>query len=563
MSEKNPNHASTGRPNPVAASVGNPWRAGVIAAVMMLVTALVSGSILYQLSLDALRTEVRDNLIRTAKAAGTVIDVGVHSQFRSPSQESDPAYAKAIQPLEHIRLAAGDIRFIYTCVMVSNRVHFVLDPTPAGDADHDGTDDKSHIMQVYDAPSPELVRVLQTGKASADQQPYTDSWGTFISGYAPFFDAHGKPAGAVGVDLDAASYVRRIGSMRRAAWAGTAVALLLSGLAGAGFHRLQLRIEQFRRRIEQLNTELEQKVVERTTQLDASNKKLEKEVTERRRSEKAALQARSAAEAANRAKSEFLATMTHELRTPMNGVVGMANVLQSTPLDEDQAECVQTILVSGESILGIVDNILDFSMLDGEELGLEAVPYSPQEIVQSVADSFAARIREKGLSIEIRTDSNLPGQLVSDVRRVRQVLTHLVSNAIKFTETGGIVLGVRVTDQRCGLLPSDPGNPAGSLEYVCFTVTDTGIGVPPEKRAAIFEEFSQADSSASRKHGGIGLGLALCLRLVQLMDGEIGLSSETGKGSTFWFTLPVGACAVSRPPGSPHTGSSPAQKRAA
>jgi signal transduction histidine kinase len=436
------------RPETVSANA-KPWRAGLLAGVMTLATALVSGSILYQLSLDALRSELRENLIRSAKTAAVVIDAESHRQFNAPAQESSAAYQKAIQPLEQIRLAAGDIKFIYTCVLISNRVHFILDPTPAGDADRDGTDDKSHIMQAYDDPSPELVKVLRDGKAGADAQPYTDEWGTFISGYAPFVDSTGKIAGVVGVDLDAASYVQRLSSMRTAAWTGTGVALALSLIAGIGFYRLQSRIEQFRRKIEQLNTELEAKVAERTAQLDTSNKQLAEEVIERRRSEAEAKQARRAAETANRTKSEFLATMTHELRTPMNGVVGMANVLLATPLDDDQAECAQIIRSSGESLLGIVDNILDFSMLEGEELGMEVVPYDPREVVQNVVDVLSTRAQDKNLVMQMKVASDLPGQLVSDAGRVRQVLMNLVDNAIKFTENGSVTVEVRVTDHAC------------------------------------------------------------------------------------------------------------------
>ena len=515
-----------------------------MAGAMTLLTALVSGSVLFQLSLDALRAEVRENLIRTAQAASTLIDADVHAQFKSPAQETGSAYLQAIKPLERIRLAAGDIRFIYTCVLVSNRVHFVLDPTPAGDADRDGTDDKSHIMQSYDEPNPELLQALQSGKAGADHQPYTDAWGEFISGYSPFFNSQGHLVGVIGVDLDAANFVRRLASMRNAAWAGTAVALVLSLLAGIGFHHLHSRIERFRREFEKLNSELEENVVERTAQLNASREKLEKEVVERRRSETEALQARRAAEAANRTKSEFLATMTHELRTPMNGVVGMADVLLTTPLDTDQIECVQIIRSSGESILSIVNNILDFSMLEGEEIGMEIVPYDPRETVQYVMDTLSDRARGKNLILQMQVAADLPGQLVSDNARVSQVLMNLVDNAIKFTEAGGVTVEVRVTDQACGSSSGKAGNAAQALEFVCFSVTDTGIGIAPEKRALMFEEFSQADSSSSRKHGGIGLGLALCTKLVQLMGGEIGVTSEPGKGSTFWFTLPVGACAV-------------------
>ncbi len=523
----------------------HPWRAAVFAGAMMLFISLASGSVLYQLAQDALRAELRDNLLRTARAAATLVDGDAHGQFRLPSQEENAPYRNAIQPLEKIRAAAGDIRFVYTCVMVSSRVHFILDPTPAGDADRDGTDDKSHIMQPYDAASPELIAALATGKAGVDEEPYNDAWGTFISGYAPFFRSDGTVAGVVGVDLDAAAYVTRLSSMRRAAVAGIILAFALSIFAGHGFFSLQARVEQYRRQVESMNADLESKVAERKRELAKAREDIEREVEVRRRSEVEALQAKRAAEAANRAKSGFLATMTHELRTPMNGVIGMANVLLETPLDDDQTECVQIVKSSGESLLRVVDNILDYTMVEGEELGTEVLPYDPREVVQTVVTTLESRASEKGLSIDMQIASDLPGQLVSDAGRVRQVLMNLLDNAIKFTPGGGsVVVEARVTDHACNALAEGGCERASSLEYVCFSVADTGAGIPPEKQAGLFREFAQGDDSAARQHGGIGLGLALCKRLVELMGGEIGVKSTAGNGSTFWFTLPVGACAV-------------------
>lgn len=531
-------------PKGSVAESAHPWRAGAIAGMMMLLIALVSGSVLYQLAQDALRAELRDNLIRIAKSAATVVDGDGHRQFRFSAQEQSRAYIAALKPLEQIRAAAGDIRFIYTCVLVSNRVHFVLDPTPAGDSDRDGTDDKSHIMQPYENPSSELVLALNSGKPTADQEPYRDAWGNFISGYAPFFTSHGVLAGVVGVDLDAASFVRRLGAMRRAAWAGTVLAFALSVFAGVGFYRMQSQVERFRRQVEAMNVELEHKVDERTAELATARVTLEREVVERRRSEGEALQAKRAAEQANRAKSGFLSTMTHELRTPMNGVIGMANVLLGTPLDTDQTECVDIIKQSGESLLKLVDNILDYTMVEGEELGTEVLPYDPREVVQTVVDTLEGRAQEKQLDIRVSMAADLPGHLVSDVARVRQVLMNLVDNAIKFTRAGSITVEAKVTDHACNPVGGESCDRANSLEYICFSVTDTGVGISAEKQQQLFQEFAQGDDSSARTHGGIGLGLALCKRLVTLMGGEIGVNSVSGLGSTFWFTLPVGACAV-------------------
>lgn len=524
--------------------VSGSWRAGVVAGVMTLLIALVSSSVLYQLALDSLRSELRENLMRIAKAAATVVDVEAHGQFRSPVQEQGGAYEAAIRPLERIRVAAGDVRFIYTCVAVSNEVRFILDPTPAGDLDKDGTDDKSHIMQVYENPSKNLAGALKSGKAAADVEPYRDAWGTFISGYAPFFTPDGRVAGVVGVDLDAAGFMGRLASMRRAAWAGTFLALLLSVVAGVGYFRLQARIDHFRRQISDMNAELGRKVAERTEELALARASLEKEVVERRRSETEALQAKRAAEQANRAKSGFLATMTHELRTPMNGVIGMANVLLGTSLDEDQTECAQIIKTSGESLLAVVDNILDYTMVEGEELGTEVLPYDPREVVQTVVDTLKGRAQDKRLDMVVNMASDLPGQLVSDVARARQVLMNLVDNAIKFTAAGSVSVEAKVTDRACHGVGADDCGSVGSLEYVCFSVTDTGVGIAPEIQERLFQEFAQGDDTAARSHSGIGLGLALCKRLVTLMGGEIGANSVNGRGSTFWFTLPVGACAV-------------------
>lgn len=528
----------------------------------MFATAVISGSILYGLSADALNKAVRADLMRIAHAASTVIDVRLHETFVSPLQETTTAYTNAIAPLERMRVAAGDVRFIYTCVMKSNRVHFVLDPTPPGDADRDGVDDKSHVMQIYDEASEQLVAALRTGQPGADREPYTDSWGTFISGYAPFRDDRGQVIGLVGVDLDARAYVQRLARMRRAAWSGLGAAFVLSVIAGAGFHLMQRRIEQFRARLRQMNADLERRVVQRTAELEASRKKLEDEVAERTRAEAAAVQACEAtghanflleqslasaeqltiqARAASRAKSEFLATMSHELRTPINGILGYTDLLSGSPIDDDQAECINTIRTSGESLLLIIDDILDFSRIEAGRMVLQTEAYDPRKVLNDVAGFFAFQARQKKLELTVTLASDLPSQCIGDAARVRQVLMNLIGNAVKFTESGRV--RVEATAGNCsgredrGAVRAGPSTE--SMSFIRFVITDTGIGIPESKRNLLFKEFTQVDSTDARKHGGTGLGLAICKRLVHLMGGQIGMESAPGCGSTFWFTLPV------------------------
>jgi PAS domain S-box-containing protein len=197
--------------------------------------------VLYSRSVAALKDEVRGNLVRLARAAAPLVDINAHRLFVSTNQETSEAYFQAIHPLQKFQQANPDIKFVYTCILVTNRIHFVLDPTPPGDHDGDGVDDKSHVMQPYDEASSTLRAVLQTGRAMADEETYTDAWGTFMSGYAPFCDTDGRVAGVVGVDLEAKAYVQRLASMRGPAAAGLAVAFGFALLAGVGSYLTQRR----------------------------------------------------------------------------------------------------------------------------------------------------------------------------------------------------------------------------------------------------------------------------------------------------------------------------------
>jgi len=249
------------------------------------------------------------------------------------------------------------------------------------------------------------------------------------------------------------------------------------------------------------------------------------DITERKQVAEQLVLAKEAADSANRAKSEFLATMSHEIRTPMNGLLGFTNLLIESPLSDEQSQFAQAIKLSGKTLLTLINDILDYSKIEAGKLTVEAIPFDLSQVVQEVAGLIAMQAQQKNLAFHVQCESGLPPQFTGDPCRVRQVLLNLAGNAVKFTRQGGITIRLKPALAQSG--------------FVRCEITDTGVGISADNQARLFQPFSQADSSTTRKYGGTGLGLAISKQLVELMGGEIGLNSQPNQGSTFWFTLPA------------------------
>jgi two-component system, sensor histidine kinase len=468
----------------------HPAAIGIVTFLLMMTPMMLSVWNMHSRADRILKQSIQDQLMNSARVIATIIDGDIHESLKDPELDLSSTYHQQVQKMNAAKLAMDQshmIKFAYTCILEGNVVRFVLDVTPDGDVDHDGKNDRAKLMERYEHPSATLIEVFKTGLVKVDRKPYTDRWGTFISGYAPIFNSEGTLVAVAGVDISMEDYELQRSGLRQVALMSAVGVLFLSYLGSvwmSWYHRrLQKSVAEF-------------------------------------------LKVSDAAASAERVKADFLGAMSHELRTPLNAVLGMSEMLGQTTLDEKQREMLEAVSKSGESLLGTLTSILEFTRLDSRRLKIESEEVGVRDLVQEVVKSHDEALQKKGLSFKHTIADDCPARFIGHVTFLRQVLCQLLSNAIKFTDTGGVSITVAATKE-------DEG---GLLQ---FTIQDTGIGIAGDHLEHLFEPLFQADGTTTRRHGGMGMGLALCKRLCDAMNGRMWVESEPGRGSTFHVEIKV------------------------
>ena len=467
---------------------GTPLAAGLSHGLITALAAIAGIAFLYGAMEVLLLGDLRAQLRQIAVTSAALTDVPLQQKILRDGKADDDTYARAVRPLERLLASNPDIIYAWTGIIRGNTVYYLTD----GDV----TAGTRAFDPDVEPPMPGERRLWRTGEIWVDERPTQNSWGPGLRAFVPLRGDDGGLFAYLGVTMRAERYEATMTGLFRAALVGAVLSSLLAAAVG-----VQVWFDRRAR--------------------DCAVRAADESARARREAEARA----ATALAADQAKSTFLANMSHEIRTPLNGVLGMAEILRSTALDARQQRLLGVLATSGEHLLGVINNVLDFSKIHAGKMSLDPVPFDLRVLVDETIDVLALRAQQKGVWLQARMAPDMPSWFEADALRLRQVLLNLLGNAIKFTDHGHVTLTVTEIERR-------EGESALRIE-----VEDTGPGIPPETLPRVFESFFQADSTSVRRIGGTGLGLAIARDLVQLMGGEIGVTSTLGSGTTFWLSL--------------------------